>query len=31
MVLSTVGPVPDAALAALRSAEGIDDVHAIRT
>jgi D-3-phosphoglycerate dehydrogenase len=31
MVLSTVGPVPDAALAALRGSEGIDDVHAIRT
>ena len=31
MVLSTVGPVPDAALAALQGSEGIDDVHAIRT
>lgn len=31
MVLSTEGPVPDDALAHLRSAAGIDDVHTVRT
>jgi len=31
MVLSTVGKVPDGALAQRREADGIDDVHTIRT
>ena len=31
MVLSTDGQIPDAALHQLRAAEGISDVHTVRT